>query len=328
MSNFKPAVCVIIPFYQLTPEPLIRAIHSILAQEGVDRPQVLIVDDGSPVPAQKLVDEHFPGHEAFIRVIVQKNGGAAKARNTALDNVPESASYIAFLDSDDEWTPHHLAHALRMLNMGCDFYFADYKRLEWEDDKFTRTGLSLDQHKCIDETAGLYEYTGDILFPVMKDHLIATPTVVYRKLQMEGIRFPVDLVLGEDEVFWVRALRRARKIGFCVHVEANETVKGVGTSQGCDWGNERSFQLLAQNIHFWKRVPYLLPNETNLDELRKFRINQLRRNLAGSIWHRLRRGQGLPMRPIMSFTLTDPAWVFSLCTVLFNHITPQHKERL
>ena len=321
MNALKSAVCVIIPFYQNTAEPLIRAIQSILDQQGVDRPQVLIVDDGSPLPAQPIIDENFPSHEEFIRIIVQKNSGAAQARNTGLDNVPESASFIAFLDSDDGWTPAHLSNAMRLFNHGCDFYFANYKRLEWEDDKFTRSELTPDQHRCIDETDGLYEFTGDILYPVMKDHLIATPTVVFRKHKMKDIRFPVDLVLGEDEVFWVKATRRAGKIGFCAHIEANETVKGVGISQGGDCGSEQSFHLLAQNIHFWKCVPTLLPTETLLDGLRKSRIRQLRRNLAESFWHNLRRGKGLPMQPIARFTITDPAWIFSLWSVLLHHLT-------
>lgn len=320
MHACKPTVCVIIPFYQLTPEPLIRAIQSILAQEGVARPQVLIVDDGSPVHARKIVEAHFPGHEELIHIIEQTNAGAAAARNAGLDKVPESATYIAFLDSDDEWTANHLANALRMFEMGCDFYFADHKRSEWHDGKFNLLGFSSDQHKCLDKSAGLYEYAGDILFPVMNDHMVQTSTVIFRNSAMQGIRFPVALVLGEDEIFWVKAMRCASKIGFCKNIEVLMG-KGVNISQGGDWGNERSFQLITQNLHYWQSIPDLLPEEAQLEALGKLKISQLRRNLAASVWHRLMRGKILPMRPIADFTRADPAWLFSLWYVPFNRIT-------
>ncbi len=312
-------VCVVIPYYQSDSAPLVRAIHSILAQEGVDRPHVLIVDDGSPCPARKILDENFPGHEAFIRIIAQENGGAAKARNMGLDHLPESASHIAFLDSDDEWVADHLANALRLLGQGCDFYFADHQRTEWDSGKFSRIGLSLDRHKCLDDAAGLYEYTGEILFPVMVDHMIQTSSVVYSKRMLGDIRFPVNLVLGEDEIFWVKAMRRARKTGFCSKVEVRMG-KGVNISQGGEWGDERSFQLMAQNIRYWQSVPDLLPEETQIEPLRRLKTSQLRQNFAASVWYRIRRGKTLPMRPIASFTSSDPGWFFSLWAVLFQHI--------
>ena len=40
-----------------------------------------------------------------VQVIVQPNGGPGSARNTGLDSAPPDTRYIAFLDSDDEWTP-------------------------------------------------------------------------------------------------------------------------------------------------------------------------------------------------------------------------------
>lgn len=312
-------ICVVIPFYQSDSAPLVRAIRSVLAQKNVDRPHVLIVDDGSPVSAQLLVEEHFPNHAAFIRIITQENSGAAKARNTGLDNLPKSTTCVAFLDSDDEWAPYHLANAVRLLERGCDFYFADHQRPEWNSGKFARIGLSADQQSLLDDEAGLYAYTGEILFPVMIDHMIQTSSVVYRLDSLGDIRFPVDLVLGEDEIFWVKAMRRAREICFCNHIEVHMG-KGVNISQGGDWGDERSFQLMVQNIRYWQSVPDLLPEETQIEPLRRLRIGQLRQNFAASVWYRLRRGKTLPMHAIASLTSSDPGWLFSLWTVPFKFI--------
>lgn len=319
MNETSPSICVVIPHYQRSPEPLRDAIQSILDQQGVDMPYIVVVDDFSPYPAKKIIDEYFSEYSAHIRIILQNNGGAANARNTGLDNIPESANYVAFLDSDDAWVQDHLANAVSLLEQGCDFYFADHKREEWDEGKFARVELSLDRHKCLDKAGRLYEYCGDLLFAVMNDHLIQTSTVVFRKHLMEDIRFPVDLVLGEDEVFWVKAMRRARKIGFCSTVGVRMG-KGVNISQGGDWGDERSFQLMAQNVRYWQSVPALLPNEPQIEPLRRLKIGQLRQNFAASVWYRLRRGKGLPMRHIASFTSADPGWLFSLWTVLVRRL--------
>lgn len=310
-------ICVVIPFYQKSPEPLRRAIDSIFSQEGIATPHILIVDDESPVPAAGIIDAHFPGQEAHIRIISQKNAGAAKARNTGLDNLPDDAEYVAFLDSDDEWTPNHLANALRVLEEGCDFYFSGHKRTDWEADKFAMIGLDPDRHKCLDAGEGLYEYCGDFLFPVMHEHMIQTSSVVFRRDKLGEIRFPVDLVLGEDEIFWIKAMRLAAKSGFCRHVEV-DMGKGVNISQGGEWGDERSIQLTAQNMLYWQQVAALLPEENQLGNLRKLKMKQLRNNLAASVLHRLRRGKGVPLRHIAACTSADPFWLFSLLTFPFN----------
>lgn len=325
MNSSNPTICVVIPYYQVASEPLARAIRSILAQQGVERPMVLIVDDSSPLPAGPIIAEHFPDHKDYIRIIVQKNGGAANARNTGLGNLPEDTTYVAFLDSDDEWTKDHLSNALKLLDYGCDFYFADHKRTEWNESKFALTGFALDRHKCLDKASALYEYKGDILFPVMNDHLIQTSTIVYKKDSMADIRFPEDLVLGEDEVFWIRAMRRARKSCFCNRIEVLMG-KGVNISQGGEWGDERSFKLTAQNMLYWRQVAVLLPDEKELKALRRLKTSQLRRNLAASVWYRLRRGMGLPMRHILEATSADPAWIFSLWIPIFMHIRGKRHE--
>lgn len=325
MNSSNPTICVVIPYYQIAPDPLSRAIRSILAQQGVERPMVLIVDDSSPLPAGPIIAEHFPDHEAYIRIIAQKNGGAAKARNTGLDNVPVSASYIAFLDSDDEWTPDHLANALKAFDAGCDFYFAGYSRTEWEKDRFSQMGLSVEHHKSIDSDRKLFEYVGDALLHIMGNQMVKTSTVVYRRNALADIRFPENLVLGEDDVFWVKAMRRAHKSGFCKNIGV-KMGKGVNISQGGKWGDVRSILLMTQNMQKWKLIPKLLPDEPKLEPLRIEHIHQLRQTLAATIWYRLRRGMGLPMRHIMNFTSADPAWLFSLWTPIFMRIKGRHHE--
>ncbi len=310
-------ICVVIPYYQKTQEPLRKAIASILVQEGVPIPDILIVDDESPVPAAGIVEEHFPDHRGAIRIIMQKNSGAAAARNTALDNLPEDAKYVAFLDSDDEWTPDHLANALKVMESGCDFYFAGHKREDWNHDRFTQMGLALGEHKCIDAERALFEYAGDTLLSIVSKHMIKTSSVVLRRYGLEDIRFPEHLVLGEDDVFWVKATRRARKTGFCSNVEV-KMGDGVNISQGGEWGDERSIQLMALNMLKWQSIPAMFPDEPQLESIRKSKMAELRHDLAGSVLHRIRRGQRLPMKQIAACTSADPSWLFTLLQYPFR----------
>ena len=96
----QPQVSVVIPAYNQA-HYLTLAISSVLAQTFRDF-EVIVVDDGStddtPLKAQQFGD--------VIRYIYQDNQGLAGTRNTGICQA--RGEYIAFLDSDDEWTPTFL----------------------------------------------------------------------------------------------------------------------------------------------------------------------------------------------------------------------------
>ena len=69
----------------------------------------MVVDDGSQDDPARTVEEFSDPRIVFVR---QENRGGGAARNTGIDRA--RGRYIAFLDSDDRFLPHHLA-ALRKL---------------------------------------------------------------------------------------------------------------------------------------------------------------------------------------------------------------------
>ena len=99
-------------------------INSVLNQTYTNW-ELLIVDDGSTDSSRQLI-ERFANFERRIKpIFLDKNIGAAAARNLALENC--SASYIAFLDSDDLWLPTKLDVQLRfMQENNYDFTFSSY----------------------------------------------------------------------------------------------------------------------------------------------------------------------------------------------------------
>ena len=113
---------IVIPFYQRKPGVLRRAVQSVRSQSVSDW-RLIIVDDGSPQPA----DEDLAGFEEVasgkIALVHQANKGVSGARNTGLEHVSPDASMVAFLDSDDEWTPDHLKRVMDAGQAGADLYW-------------------------------------------------------------------------------------------------------------------------------------------------------------------------------------------------------------
>ncbi|HKW37086.1 MAG TPA: glycosyltransferase family 2 protein [Burkholderiales bacterium] len=93
-------VSVILPTYNRR-ETIQAAIASVQRQTFGDW-ELIVVDDGSTDGTASLIE----GSDPRLVLIRQENQGVNGARNTAM--LRARGRYIAFLDSDDEWLPHHL----------------------------------------------------------------------------------------------------------------------------------------------------------------------------------------------------------------------------
>lgn len=93
-------VSVIIPAYNRR-TVLARALRSVLDQKP-DPDEVLVVDDGSTDGTSEWLAREFPS----VLLIRQANQGPAAARNRGIEKA--KGTWVAFLDSDDEWLPGKL----------------------------------------------------------------------------------------------------------------------------------------------------------------------------------------------------------------------------
>lgn len=103
-----PLFSVVIPLYNRR-EAIVRAIESVQRQTFQDF-EIVVVDDGSSDSPEEVITGL---DDSRVRLIRQDNAGAAAARNTGIDEA--RGNYIAFLDSDDTFLPHHLESALAYL---------------------------------------------------------------------------------------------------------------------------------------------------------------------------------------------------------------------
>lgn len=96
MKVSTPKVSVIIPMYN-TERFLPECLDSVLDQSLVDI-EIILINDESPDRCIEIAD-NYAQKDSRIRVISQRNGGLASARNTGLKNA--TGDYICFIDSDD-----------------------------------------------------------------------------------------------------------------------------------------------------------------------------------------------------------------------------------
>jgi glycosyltransferase involved in cell wall biosynthesis len=93
-------VSVIVPAFNRA-EVIGRALRTVASQTALPR-EVLVIDDGSTDQTASVAREHG------ARVIkLDRNSGVSAARNAGIEAAEHE--WLAMLDSDDEWLPHHLA---------------------------------------------------------------------------------------------------------------------------------------------------------------------------------------------------------------------------
>jgi glycosyltransferase involved in cell wall biosynthesis len=113
MSTTKPLVSILIPAYN-SEQWIAATIESALAQTWAHK-EIVIVDDGS-TDGTLAVARRFASET--VRVVGQKNQGAAAARNAAFRL--SQGDYIQWLDADDLLSPTKIEAQLRLIADGDD----------------------------------------------------------------------------------------------------------------------------------------------------------------------------------------------------------------
>ncbi len=127
MSMVKPLVSVIIPVFN-RPDELKRAIQSVICQTFQNF-EILVIDDGSDENLEIICNEFHDPRIRYYRNDIHINANVA--RNTGIRNA--KGEYIAMLDADDEFLPHHLERRIQKIQeWKCDgiigsAYFFDGK---------------------------------------------------------------------------------------------------------------------------------------------------------------------------------------------------------
>lgn len=302
-------IAIIIPFFQKREGILSAAIRSAFKQHGVNKLDIIVIDDQSPVPADsELVSLRREGLPTeYVRIIRQQNTGPAGARNKGLDSVVPGTEYIAFLDSDDQWEEGHLSNAITALDLGYDFYFADFYHLGADTSAFNRAKrITPADHRTLDKGDLLHEYHGDMFNQILFGNVIGTSTVVYRFSTDPLLRFREDLInAGEDYIFWLMLAKTTCKIAFSARCECYYG-EGVNVYSGSGWGTDN----FIDRVHYEIKYRKLVEKMFNLTQAQIQKNRQLLRNLRSAFMkgliHSLLHRKPLKLGLLMGHACLDP----------------------
>ncbi len=128
-------VSVITPSYN-SEKYIKNTIESVISQT-YENWEMIIVDDCSSDSTCEIV-ESISKEEPRVKLIRQEqNGGAAKARNRALDE--SKGRFIAYLDADDIWYPEKLQKQVDfMLKNNAGFSCASYEVIDDDGNKLNK----------------------------------------------------------------------------------------------------------------------------------------------------------------------------------------------
>lgn len=240
----SPKVSVIIPVYNV--EPYLRQCLDSVVNQTMREIEIICVNDGSTDGSLAILEE-YAAQDERITVISQENGGLNAARNAGLKRV--NGEYIAIVDSDD-WVELSLCKRVYAVAKDTDaevvmFLFNQIKGLQLQKP---------DPYKI----SWLYKYSADD-----KLHTLFTnPPNCWSRLwktsliQNNQIKFPEDLVVGEELPFVVEAILRANKMVFLPQALYNYRIRG-GSIMG-DRSHPRYLQYAQafnQTIEMARRLP-------------------------------------------------------------------------
>jgi len=299
---------VVIPYYQKEPGILRRALASVFSQTCDDY-DVLVIDDESPLPAESELEPLDEKARSRITVIKQANAGPGGARNTGLDHVPAATRFVAFLDSDDLWLPHHLKNALdSMTRFGGDCYWASmqaseefYYHFGMAELEAAEGGTRLSQEPPVIEVP-------DLASVMLKNwSFLHLSCMVLARNLFETIRFdPALRLAAEDVLFFCDCILASKRSLLCD--EAGAT-RGMGLNIFHSIDNH-SPQFLRQQFNTWVALDTLEQRFSNRpDDVASITVykDRARRQALWSQAGRVRKRGAPDLRTLARWAWRDPA---------------------
>jgi len=181
-------VSVIIPIFN-SEKFISKTLDSVINQTYKNY-EIIIVDDCSLDKSYEMIKKYLVEYSNIIYLKLEKNSGAAIARNKALELA--HGRYVAFLDSDDLWYKKKLEKQLMLL-------------------KSKKCVISYTAIEIIDENDKLLKNKRNVINEInynflLKNTMIATSTVVIDRNISGDFAMPL-IRSGQDYATWLMLLR-------------------------------------------------------------------------------------------------------------------------
>lgn len=193
-------VCIITPAYNAS--NTIEETYESIKNQTFSNWEWIVVNDKSKDNTLELIKELSKQDKRIVVIDAPENGGAARARNLAIEKA--SGRFIAFLDADDLWLPTKLEEQLKfMKDNGYVFTYTNYE-------VFLPNGKTY-LYRPKKESIGY------------KDNLrglkIGCLSVMYDTEKLGKVYMPLDAEKREDHAAWLDITRdgtRAYKLDKCL----------------------------------------------------------------------------------------------------------------
>ncbi len=178
-------ISVVIPTFNRK-HTLKRALESVLSQT-IDPFEIIVMDDGSDDGTREWIEDEYP----MVTYIYQSNKGVSSARNEAIR--VSKGSWIALLDSDDEWVSEKLERQRLYLKEHSEMIFCHTNEI------WIRNGFRVNQKKK-------HQKHGGYIFNHCLDMCKISPssTLIKKDVFKDVGLFDETLRVCEDYDLWLR----------------------------------------------------------------------------------------------------------------------------
>lgn len=237
-------VSVIIPAFN-SASHIKRSINSVLNQTF--KPfEIIVVDDGSTDETSEAI-KSFGGRVIYL---YKENGGEGSARNYGIENA--KCEWIAFLDSDDEWTPRHLEFFLGVILQKPElmWFGAPVRHINEKSKQVTFTYKIKRNRVFIDKL-----FFSDYLMALPPVGHFSSSTMVINAKVFENVgKFDNSKKTGTDRDMWFRIGLLYPEIGYCGEIGANIYKRDDSLSHSGIWDPDKTILGLIDNEELAKAL--------------------------------------------------------------------------
>ena len=251
-------ISVIMPVYKVETY-LPQSIESVLNQDHQNL-ELILIDDGSPDRSGAICDA-YAAKDSRVRVIHQKNGGAASAKNAGLRLA--SGTYLSFVDSDDYLEPNVFGYMLKTLRE----QNADAVQFSFQDVYTNRVEPQILQPCTMNEREYLKRFPKDWTCPLLWNKL-------YKRELFSGIFFEEGHKI-DDEYFTYQGFLNPCKVVFDAKIIYNYRKRASSVMSSPAAGEQRILDCIDSIVKRRMKVVSLWP------ELRRV----FEENYLDAIWY-------------------------------------------
>lgn len=210
IKDNEALVSVIMPTYNCG-SYIAFTLESVLSQTYKNF-EVIIVDDKSTDNTEEIIKPFILEDSRIKYIKLSKNSGAAIARNTAIDCA--QGRYLAFLDSDDLWTPDKLEKQISFMEENeYNFSCTSYNKV---DEQGKDMGVIINAIRLSDYKKLLKKNAGN-------------STIIYNCEKIGKIKIP-NIKKRNDYLMWLQVIKRAKMLHGLQEVLASHRIRSDSIS--------------------------------------------------------------------------------------------------